>query len=998
MSYHFSQFVLFRIPVFATKHYRTNLKTALRDPIFKTAIYLASRQFYNRLAKVDFEPSQMTAREIITLTRYLNRACFRPVPFGFFASVTMGKWAASGRIELTEAPAELGVFVQPGEWLFRKMSDRRADEYHLTDLFEPNPTLYRVKKFYRFIKEESGPEQQKRFQLQSSPYSQVLSNLLQFCRNGKSTEMIIHRICKEAHCSLTDSSEYFEFLKDAQILLSKNRPGISGRQAFNLNQNFVGQLPEVTEFQSLGEQWLKMANHDPVRDNHDLFNTILVRHPKRATVDIKYQQDLRQGITALNRLCPGDELPALNLFKNQYQKHFENERLPLLLALDPELGIGYQTEPYESPNPLLETVHIRPRVHHENAAPWSPVHRYLMAAWLEMERMQQNCMALNEDGLMQLPEGEKMLSGLGFSALFSLTGDGLFIETAGGANPAALIGRFTVADQEILDASREMAAQTERLNPEIIFAEILHTSDAHIDNVNRREQVWSYQLPLLAGTQGDDTAVTLRLDDLYVEVSGDLIYLYSRKYQKYVIPRLTSAYNHSIDQLPLFRFLADLSYQYSRTQLSFDLTNYFPGFRYYPRVSYRQVILSRATWIIGSDDFPQNFAEDDWIGAFTRMADKNGIPHWFVLSEGDQQLVFNRKSSVDMVLFRESVRSKNQVILREYLPLKSDGSVVETTSGHQYQVQFNAFILPEEPLNMPNVVPNKEHFLHEQRKFVPGTEWLYLKLYVPRLSVNRLLLQLEPLIKKRFPHGKITRWFFIRYEDHAPHIRLRFKIVPADVDHILAALRLILEDNVQQHLIREYQLDVYTRELERYQAIGIEETEEFFWLSSSFVLYFIKSVKTGKGVPAFLAAALTAKLITEGFYPSPEDQLAFWQEAFEGYIQEFEGRQLSVDLDKKYRENSGDLDRFLTHTQPFADKRLLHWLKSIQSKAVALGIRINSNDDKKDYLLSLIHVHLNRLFTDQQRQQEMITYFLLAKWMRSKMARQRHKIRQTGPS
>lgn len=76
-----------------------------------------------------------------------------------------------------------------------------------------------------------------------------------------------------------------------------------------------------------------------------------------------------------------------------------------MLALDPELGIGYQTEPYESPNPLLETVHIRQRVPNENAGLWSSVHRYLMAAWLEMERIQEKSIVLKEDGLMQLPGG-----------------------------------------------------------------------------------------------------------------------------------------------------------------------------------------------------------------------------------------------------------------------------------------------------------------------------------------------------------------------------------------------------------------------------------------------------------------------------------------------------------------------------------------------------------------------------------------------------------------
>ncbi|MGN6396700.1 MAG: lantibiotic dehydratase [Mucilaginibacter sp.] len=349
------------------------------------------------MAKVDFEPSQMTTREILTLTRYLNRACFRPVPFGFFASVTMGKWVASGRITLTDEATELHAYVQPGESFLRKLANQHTDINQLTEMFEPNPTLYRVKKFYRFIKEDSGPERPKLFQLQSSPYSQVLRNLLQFCRNGKSVAMIIDRICKEAHSSLSDSVEYFEFLKDAQILLSKSRPGISGSHTFNETKTFIRQLPEAAELQTFGKQLLERTNDSLLQEDNDLYNAILIRHPGQATIDIKYQQDLKEGFTALNRLCPEDELPALNLFKSQYQKHFENERLPLLLAVDPELGIGYQTEPYESPNPLLETVHIRPRVRNENASIWSPVHRYLMAAWLEMERTQQTCISLDEE-------------------------------------------------------------------------------------------------------------------------------------------------------------------------------------------------------------------------------------------------------------------------------------------------------------------------------------------------------------------------------------------------------------------------------------------------------------------------------------------------------------------------------------------------------------------------------------------------------------------------
>lgn len=112
-----------------------------------------------------------------------------------------------------------------------------------------------------------------------------------------------------------------------------------------------------------------------------------------------------------------------------------------------------------------------------------------------------------------------------------------------------------------------------------------------------------------------------------------------------------------------------------------------------------------------------------------------------------------------MVLLRESVRSKDQVILREYLPLKSDGSLVKTSSGYQYQIQYNAFMLPEQPLNFPSVNRDKENVPHEQRKFIPGTEWLYLKLYVPWLSDVGFR---KACVRMNVPVPAVAHWMKVR--------------------------------------------------------------------------------------------------------------------------------------------------------------------------------------------------------------------------------------------
>lgn len=1013
-GFHFSKYVLQRIPIFPIAHIEKPLSEILCDPIFQAALYLASPQFYERLLKADFDISKLNTREVTTALRYFNRACYRATPFGYFASVNIGTWEYEGHIHLSETIEELRPYFQPSEWLVQFLQ-RKIVDGEPAACYEPNPTLYRIKKHFRFIRDESGNRPQRSYQLQSSLYSLILNGLLKFCRNGQSEKRIIDRICRDANCDAGEGLEYFEFLKDAQILIPKHRATITGKAALlmdhitvqstdlyffkndyqdTLKSRSIRYAPELRQLDAV----LGTLTTDPT-EGKSMLNTILVRQAERATLDSGHQQALVSGIFALDRLCPADQLPSVKEFIKKFHKHFEGERIPLLLALDPELGIGYQTESYESPNPLLETVNIRPRGDRSVSSAWTAAHQCLMAAWLAMEKQQASVIELNETALMALPGSDPMVTNLGSSILFTLSEEGVNIESAGGCNPLSLIGRFTLADQAIFQAGREIANEIEKLNPNLIFAEILHLADPHIDNVNRRGQLWNYQLPLHAACEPGAKAEMIRLDDLYVVLAGTMVLLWSKKHEKYVIPRLTSAYNHSIDQLPLFRFLSDLSYQYGRTQLSFNLLQFFPGFSYYPRVNYQGAILSLATWVISEAEYSALGDSENWTDAYRTFADRHHLPQKFMVSEGDQQLVFDQCVPEDMVLFRETMRSSKQMILREYLPLNANKPVITSRSGNQYHLQCNAFMLPDEPMNLPEI-PDHAALEHSrvQRKFIPGTEWLYLKLYVPRLSVNRLLLQLQSVIRKRFPHGRISRWFFIRFEDHAPHVRLRFKIDPQDIDAILAALRQVLEANVHQHLIREYQLDVYSRELERYQAGGIEETEEFFWYSSSFVVQFLKMLKAGANLPVFLAAAVTVKWITESFYEFPEHQMGFWQFAYECYFSEFEGKKLKIELDQKYRETSKALNDILQHKDPFQDKQLQQWLKKMQGKGFEIGKKLNNDESKRDYLLSLIHVHLNRMFVDQQRQQEMVVYFLLVKWMRSQIARQKNRFKQADPS
>ncbi|MFD2146264.1 lantibiotic dehydratase [Mucilaginibacter antarcticus] len=175
------------------------------------------------------------------------------------------------------------------------------------------------------------------------------------------------------------------------------------------------------------------------------------------------------------------------------------------------------------------------------------------------------------------------------------------MESLGGVTATALIGRFTSWNKEIQRLSKEITAIEQSANPNVIFADIGQLSDPHADNINRREHAYAYEIPVnVVSTLEKDYQIPL--SDLWLSVIDNELILESHAHQKVIIPRLTSAYNYSRNNLAVFRLLCDLQYQGLQGTYTFSLAQYFPGMAYYPRVVYKQTILSPAVWYLSTHD------------------------------------------------------------------------------------------------------------------------------------------------------------------------------------------------------------------------------------------------------------------------------------------------------------------------------------------------------------------------------------------------------------
>ena len=61
-----------------------------------------------------------------------------------------------------------------------------------------------------------------------------------------------------------------------------------------------------------------------------------------------------------------------------------------------------------------------------------------------------------------------------------------------------------------------------------------------------------------------------------------------------------------------------------------------------------------------------------------------------------------------------------------------------------------------------------------RRRFPPGSEWLYAKLYTGAATADRVLRDVVgPVTRSALRAGAVDGWFFIRYGDPDWHLRWR---------------------------------------------------------------------------------------------------------------------------------------------------------------------------------------------------------------------------------
>ncbi|MCZ4225393.1 lantibiotic dehydratase [Pedobacter rhodius] len=912
--------LIFRTPRFS---YQSELADCWEE--LKKAISISSEAFYQTIKEVKAEElTTLNPKVLFTVWKYYNRAKFRSTPYGTFAGFSMLKDAlstASSQIVLEEKQL-VHQFI---DWPYKNNLN-----FSLPELLQNNCFLFANSSYYftttsiRYIACTDGL-----FELAEIDKDEFVIRILKACLKP----IRVNELIKNLDVSVEVQADVLSLLEDMlslQLLLSDVDPNI------------------------IGEDYFDRIHVNPVEGTPKYL--IAERNTISGGLDEKMFYAVPGLINLMQHILPVDGRDALKQFVNKFKKKFEQKEVPLSMALDPEMGIGY--DELEQAGQGDEFINQFFGKQDKKSDDLNDKLKQNFKKLIHPKSFRFNeTIKLDKLGL-PLADKPTVLPN-SFSMLLSVSDDLICVDQTGGSTANALSGRFTMANDKVYQHCKKIGQIEQAANPDILFFDVAYMVETNVDNINRRKLVYDNQLSIL---NFDTSENPLTLDDIMLSVQGNEVVLRSKKLNKRVVPRMASAYNYARSDLSVFRLLCDLQHQNIQTNLTLFLESLYPELPYYPRLQYQNIVLSQQRWLVKKADVSSLNLTD-----LRNYLNKLGVSANFKAGLSDQTLCFDKNIDLDLNAFLQYMLKQDKVYLEEVLiPEKS---VVVDEKGNPYLAQFILNIYHQEKIYNGFSQPALDETSVKQF-FPPGKEWLYFEIYCHQQRSDTLLS--GPIAQFLDTYSnQIKSWFFIRYNENGYHLRFRLLLNDEKDGQILtAAFSAHLEEDLAAGLVSDLQLRTYRRETQRYGNDLIEEVEKHFSADSRFVLSLFETHPD----------ALSKYKYCSDLIDKIQQEALFEDKVFADVI-----RMMSDSFNEEHHLDASDFKKINAQYQVY---RKSAYLDLNQDQLYAFNSFANSfinilktcKPDKKIQLFSdLLHMHVNRLFNKDQRTHEMVIYYFLLK-------------------
>jgi class I lanthipeptide synthase len=716
-------------------------------------------------------------------------------------------------------------------------------------------------------------------------------------------------------------------------------------------------------------------------------------------------------------------LPHIHAYRRAFEARYGHGRqVPLLELLDPGVGLGPPPTYHSSRYPVAGEVN-----------PAQAASRAETLLGLACRALRDRCpvVELDPETLRRLETGDPYRSHTPVSLdLYAFVASRSLQEidkgnfkVVVGPNLGAMaagrsFGRFgDLLGTEALGALAHVARVEESLEPNKLWAELVYFPKRFRSaNVAVRPAVRSYEI-VFGTSAGVASSNVIPINELLIGVRDGRFYIRWLAADADVIV-CTGHMLNNVRAPVACRLLSDLGRD-RVAQLSSFGWGPASSFPFLPRVEIGRIVLGLARWRIDTRTRATELSCYNSDGFFAALASWRAAwsaPQHVYLCSNDQRLLLDLEEPTHAEELRTAIRALREgtnLVLEEVFPTLGE-TWVEAPDGH-YMTELVVSLVrrkqsspgatprparhpktnePKTVIALPQlaVCSGTTEMEIEDRKCgsatmreeaagerlrPPGSEWLFLKLYCIRTLEEDLIIDhIRRFATGILASGLARQWFFLRYSDPDPHIRVRFLGQPdAVARELMPSISSWAAELMARGSCLRFSFDTYDREFERYGGpSGMIVAESIFHVDShtTAALLHLGQSKTFS-MDRTMLAVLTVDTLLAGLGVEERSRLDW-------YSKQLSSRR---DASMEYRNRKAVLRPLLSDAERLkmepSGEALSVILRSFHEDLQPLGRHLSMLANRGALsrsieLLygSLVHLHLNRLGIETTGEREIL--------------------------
>lgn len=682
-------------------------------------VYVGSPDLYKELQKLfngEIKEKDKKRKIEESFVKYLSRMSTRCTPFGLFATCSVGRVNAITQFSIKDeinrcTRLDMYYLCALAQSISSLGDVKRGIRYY------PNNTLYKVGKCMRYI-EYKYSNKRRMHTISSVERSKYLDVILKKATSGVTVKEVLSYL-DEQGIEKEDAQPFIESLIQSQLLVSELDVVITGEAYFdkiiailsemdleNSTRRLIESLCCINDILNKMdmEKLYPLAGYRQIVDivgsipapytESYLFQVDATRKSTVATLGQPVITELQSILSFFSKMG-GLGTSPLDGFRTAFYERYEEREVPLAMALDSELGIGYPVgHGIGDISPIVDNL-ILPTQRQQTVRTTMNGQTLLLERLLKTEKEGASEIVFHPEDLKSVPENWNGFPETLYAMFQVMNGKNgkplLNIKSIGGSSAANLLSRFAHLDTEVEELVKDISKKESELVIDSILAEIVHLPGSRVGNILSRPYLREYEIVYLTSSDLPETN-KIYIDDLMLSCRGGRLVLRSKKMNKKIIPRLTSAHNYYNDTLPVYRFLCDMQHQGRRTSLGLSWGELADRLAYRPRVRYGNSILSLATWTIRQDEITALFQllDADLVNSVTLWRTKRNIPIYALLAEGDNELLINFHSVLSIRAFLSAAKNHPVFQLLEFISTP-DELVVKGPDGEYLNECIVAF-------------------------------------------------------------------------------------------------------------------------------------------------------------------------------------------------------------------------------------------------------------------------------------------------------------------